>query len=110
MTAYPELVDGVATLALQAGVGDLLSDLALPAINASIIEWQRVADKLYPIMQQRDLIHDWQFTDEQIEQLNDYFYANELLVQCLNVAVVSDRQAILAGLLVPPQVADEQGA
>jgi hypothetical protein len=28
--------------------------------------------------------HDWQFTDEQKEQLQHYYHANKLLVDCLN--------------------------
>lgn len=55
-----------------------------------------------------DLAYDWQFTDKQIAQLSAYFDSNELLFQCLNVAVVSDRQAILVGLLAPPVVEEKK--
>ena len=110
MATYRELLQGVSELAQQANQPHLLRQLQAPAATASPQGWQGCADQIYAIMQKRDLVHDWQFTKEQISQLNDYFYANELLVQCLNVAVVSDRQAILAGLLAPPQVDKETRA
>ena len=102
-TAYPTLIDGITRLAQQAHVENVMTKLTRPSVTANFAAWQQFADKLYAIMQARGLVHDWQFTEEQLNQLNDYFYANELLVQCLNVAVVSDRQAILSGLLAPPQ-------
>jgi len=51
--------------------------------------------------------HEWNFTDAEIDKLNAYFYANELLVQCLKVAAVTDRQAVLNGLLLPPAAGQE---
>jgi len=51
-----------------------------------------------------DLIGRDQNKIGQLNQLNAYLYANELLIQCLNVAVVSDRQAILNNLLAPPKI------
>ncbi len=103
MVAFAQFIKGIRALAIQASIGDVLNDLTVPISTASPASWQQFADKLHAVMQKRDLIHDWQFTLKSVEQLNAYFYANELLVQCLNVAVVSDRQAILAGLLAPPK-------
>ena len=40
---------------------------------------------------------------EQWENLDIYFTANERLVQCLDLATVSDRTGIKAGLLLPPK-------
>lgn len=107
MVDYTELLKGVFELALQATQPQLLLRLQGSAAAISPQGWQQCADQLYAIMQARDLIHDWEFTDKQIAQLNDYFAANELLVQCLNVAVVSNRQAILNNLFAPPKVAQE---
>jgi hypothetical protein len=70
--------------------------------DAPPAQWQGYADQLVVLLQQRDLAHNWAFTEEQIAKLNAWLDANELLVQCLNVAVVPDREAILAGLLAPP--------
>ena len=60
----------------------------------------------------RDIGHDWNLSPEQIWKLNDWIEANELLVQCLKLAVVSDRKGIAAGLLLPPKAttdADSSG-
>ncbi len=101
---YLQFIPKLTQLAIQANRDNLVVDLSLPTNTANIVDWQQFTDTLHAIMQESDLVHDWQFTDDQIDKLNNYFYANELLVQCLNVAVVSDRQAILAGLLAPPAV------
>ncbi len=62
--------------------------------------WQAFADKLREIMQKhRDIGHEWNFTEEQIACLKDYFDANLLLVKCLDLAVVSDREGIKNSLL-----------
>jgi hypothetical protein len=66
--------------------------------------WQQCADVLFAMLRdQRDLGREWSFSREDVGKLNDYFYANELLVQCLKVAAVADRQAVLQGLLLPPK-------
>lgn len=52
----------------------------------------------------RDLGHDWQFTYHQEQLLKQYYYGNQLLIDCLNRAnyVSSDlRQEIEATLLLP---------
>ncbi len=112
MQGFSDLLTGVIDLADEAGsaneaglveVARRLHSLLLPSITASGQEWQKYADALFAILRdERDLAHDWGFTKKDIDTLNDYFYASELLVQCLQVAVISDRQAILAGLLSPP--------
>jgi len=105
LTSYPILVIGIVDLAQQAGLPDLaqqLSHLPVPVPTASAQGWQQFADRLWRVLQTRGLAQDWQFTEEQTNKLGNYFAANELLVQCLKGAVVTDRQAILAGLLAPP--------
>lgn len=47
--------------------------------------------------------HEWKLSKKQVDALARYFSANELLVECLKLAYVADREAILAGLLRPPQ-------
>ena len=52
----------------------------------------------------RNIGHDWQFTDEQEQQLNQYYEANKLLVDCLNSECYvsrSLREEIEATLLLP---------
>jgi hypothetical protein len=107
MQGFPDLLEGVIDLAHKAGmVGEVrrLRALSAPASTASGWDWRQHADALFVILRnERDLAHEWEFTKEEIDALNDYFYANELLVQCIQVAVVSDRQTILQGLLLPPK-------
>lgn len=62
-------------------------------------------DRLKQVMAEyRDLGHDWQFTYHQEQLLKQYYYGNQLLIDCLNRAtyVSSDlRQEIEATLLLP---------
>jgi len=105
LISYPTQVAAMVDLAHQAGILDLalqLSNLSVSAFTASAQGWQQFADQLWPLLQARNLDQDWQFTKKQSDKLQAYFAANELLVQCLKGAVVTDRQAILAGLLAPP--------
>jgi|GEM_PF-3579429 len=107
MQQFSDLVQGVVELADEAGLAGIagrLRVMPIPAPNASWQDWQQYADALFAILRdERDLGHEWGFSRKEVETFNDYFYAKELLVQCLKVSVVSDRQAILAGLLSPPQ-------
>ena len=54
------------------------------------------------MIEYRDIGHNWSFTLEQIEMLEHYFASTHLLVECLNVAHVTDRAAIEDRLLLPP--------
>jgi len=51
----------------------------------------------------RNIGHDWQFTNEQMELLNQYYAANLLLVECMNRSYVSKqvREEIEATMLLP---------
>ena len=51
----------------------------------------------------RNIGHDWQFTKEQIELLNQYYAANLLLVECMNRSYVSKqvREEIESTMLLP---------
>jgi predicted NACHT family NTPase len=66
------------------------------------LDW---TDRLKQVMAEyRDLGHDWQFTYHQEQLLKQYYYGNQLLIDCLNRAtyVSSDlRQEIEATLLLP---------
>jgi len=54
------------------------------------------------MIEHRDIGHDWRFTDEQVTRLANYFYAVNLLVECLDLGHVSNRAAIENRLLLPP--------
>jgi predicted NACHT family NTPase len=51
----------------------------------------------------RNIGHDWQFTKEQLELLNQYYAANLLLVECMNRSYVSKqvREEIESTMLLP---------
>ncbi|WP_271252166.1 NACHT domain-containing protein [Pseudanabaena sp. Chao 1811] len=51
----------------------------------------------------RNIGHDWQFTNEQVELLNQYYEANRLLVECMNRSYVSKqvREEIESTMLLP---------
>jgi predicted NACHT family NTPase len=38
------------------------------------------------MIKQRNIGHDWQFSDQQKELLKQYYNANKLLVDCLNTS------------------------
>lgn len=107
----PGLIEGIAGLAGEAGLTNLAQRLAVqlcPLPSASTQDWQKCADELFSILRyERDLAREWSLNDKENAKLNDYFYANELLIQCLKVAAVTDRQAVLNGLLLPPETRQE---
>lgn len=105
MAAYATFRQDMITLAKEARltvVAQTLATQPLPTVTTDPQTWQLYADALYALLQQRDLAWQWDFSDEQIETLERYFAANELLIQCPKVATVTDRQAIWHGLLEPP--------
>ena len=104
---YPTLFTGIIDLCLQSNQAvwaQQLRLLVVPEPSANAQAWQGLADQLDAVMQQRGLLQDWYFTGEQIDKLNTWLAANELFVQCLKLAVVPDRQALLNRLLAPPPV------
>lgn len=84
-----------------------LKNLSLPSNKAADKDWEMFLNELKKIAQMhRDVGHDWNFNDEQINKSNFYFIANGLLVKCLKLAVVSDRKTIKNSLMSPPVSAD----
>jgi hypothetical protein len=76
----------------------------VPEENASAKDWRVFAHRLQSIViARRNIGREWNFTQDQFERLNTYFQANQLLVECLNLAYVADRVAIKNGLLLPPE-------
>ena len=54
-------------------------------------------------MTQWGLEQFWEFTETQVELLTKYLEATNLLVECLQVAYVPDRERIENRLLLPPK-------
>jgi predicted NACHT family NTPase len=54
-------------------------------------------------IERRNIGHDWQFTDEQVELLDQYYEANLLLIECMNRSYVSKqvREEIESTMLLP---------
>jgi predicted NACHT family NTPase len=64
-------------------------------------EWSRELHQVWT--DRRYISHNWQFTDEQVELLKQYYAANLLLVECMNRSYVSKqvREAIESTMLLP---------
>jgi hypothetical protein len=82
-----------------------LTSLKAPEDEAPSRMWRQFCIDLRHILQtHRGLAQEWQFTSEDRKVLEEYLAGNELLVQCLKLAYVPDRQAIEDRLLLPPVV------
>ena len=106
MNAYSILLNKVIQLANtceDANVRDSLTHLPVFGFNSRLSNWQIYAELFLKLLIQRDLVHDWHLNKAQIDRFKNYLVFSELLVSCLKVAVVSDRQAILAQVLAPPR-------
>ena len=102
-----ELGDDVLRQALQA----LKSQLPIEIDRGDLYQYWEIngeewRNELRQVcIDRRNIGHDWQFTKEQAELLNQYYEANLLLVQCMNRSDVSKpvREAIEATMLLPVQ-------
>ncbi|EIJ43632.1 putative NTPase (NACHT family) [Beggiatoa alba B18LD] len=89
-----ELAEKLTTLAKQ----------NIPKQEAPAKDWKKLHKKLLVIMQEtRNIGHQWQFTAEQEQKLEKYLQAHLLLVDCLSLATVTDREAIENHLLLLPE-------
>jgi hypothetical protein len=75
-----------------------------PPASDDLSVWKRFAASLWDLLQsERGFRSFTRLSQEQVDRINGYLYANGLLVRCLGLAYVSDRQAILNSLLLPPR-------
>jgi len=82
-----------------------LRSLTIPSSRNKQSEWAVFERELRGIMQrERNIGHEWDLTEEQIETLNTYLRANLLMLEYLKLAAVSDRKAIEDSVLLPPVV------
>jgi hypothetical protein len=87
-----------------------LAALSIPTANFTIAEWKEFADKLKDLMiKHRDIGHDLNLGKKQKVRLANYFKANRLLQDCLELAVISpeEKKAMLDSLYLPPVLAGE---
>jgi predicted NACHT family NTPase len=88
----------------QTEFAQALNNLPLPAEQANTLVWEAYAFKLQALLiRYRNIGHEWNFTDEQEQRLDQYEQGTLFLVECLNLAAVSDRKAIENRLLLPPE-------
>jgi len=72
-----------------------LRHLTLPTENDRQSIWKDFGSRLRDIMQRhRNIGHEWDLTEVQVKKLGSYLEANIFLVECLKLAMVSDRKAI----------------
>jgi hypothetical protein len=64
-------------------------------------EW--INDLRQVFIDHRNIGHDWKFNKEQVDLLNNYYTANDLLFKCMNRSYVSKqvREEIEATMLLP---------
>jgi hypothetical protein len=92
-------------------LADALTQLSVPAKGETKDEWRAFNTALQSLMQQhRDIGHQWNLSYQQQKRLADYLEASNFLLECLNLATVSDRAAIEGRLLLPPRGANAQPA
>ncbi len=100
---FPDYFKEVINSSQEASFFDLrqaLKNLTVPNKNDRREAWHSFATTLREIMQtHRDIGHEWNLTEAQLDCLERYFAANQLLVECLKLAVVSDRKGIERSLL-----------
>lgn len=67
-----------------------------PPKPAEIKEWRAFSRKFRRMLQEEaDLAHDFKFSDKDWRSLEHYLASTERMVQCLEVASVTDREGIL---------------
>jgi len=97
---------GLAEFCREMGAEDVVASLArlpLPGGTGNDGDWQTLADGLWRILEEeRGFLPPRPLSAEEYVRMNNYFYAVELLVRCLELAYVTDRQGVLDGLLRPP--------
>lgn len=96
---------------LKQSTGNLRSQLPDPkADNKTLEKWwasngKAWIDELRQVMiERRNIVHDWQFSHSQEEKLQQYYEANQFLVECLNggcKVTRSARKEIEDTLLLP---------
>ncbi|WP_434684749.1 NACHT C-terminal helical domain 2-containing protein [Pseudanabaena minima] len=98
-----ELADDVLRQSLQS------LQFQIPSKREDIYQWwkkhgEELSNKLRQVcIDRRNISHDWQFSDEKVELLNQYYSANLLLLEIMNRSYVSKqvREEIESTMLLP---------
>jgi hypothetical protein len=100
------ILDHASNCACHLGLSELaqaLKELSLQIINAESEIGLSFARELQTLMVEcRNIGHDWGFNEEQFKVVRQYFCATSLLVECLDVAYVTNRDDIEDRILRSP--------
>jgi hypothetical protein len=80
-----------------------LANLRVPDANATLNEWRLFNKTLSQIILQHwGLEEFWKLSDKQAGVLTKYLQASVLLLECIELTAISDREGIVNQLLLPP--------
>jgi hypothetical protein len=80
-------------------------DLSLASTSVQIYEYCARNEQDRPFVNLDHVPqHNWQFTKRQLELIEAYLNSTQCLIECLELASVDNRQAVLDQLLLPAQV------
>ncbi|MBU1662871.1 MAG: hypothetical protein KKD28_15535, partial [Chloroflexi bacterium] len=97
LAAYFERLAGYSQT-ISPDLSRLLADL--PSQKASQTNWGAYHRDLSALaIQHHDIGHQWELSSDQTQRVEQYLRANQLLVDCLDVAYVNDREGILERVL-----------
>ena len=81
-----------------------LERLPVPGEDAPKNQCEEFAEALWQLAQQERQLQQFELSGEQADRLADYLQGTTLLVECLKLAAVTDREGIMRRLLAPPEV------
>ena len=80
--------------------GDALFQIEIPTPNSLSENWIHFEEKLRAQLQTyKDVGYKWDLSSINDTRFHDFVYLNKLMVDCLQVAFVRDREAILSKIL-----------
>ena len=77
----------------------LVSNMVVPHQDLKRRDWRSLARTLYSMMESYRPISDYMLTDQEAEIFLQYLYGTKLLLNCLDIAYVSDRKQIEQSIL-----------
>jgi hypothetical protein len=100
-----QAIQGIIKLAEPFGLVELqiaLERLSVPTYKSKPAEWRAFADELEQVMYKHTPWQKERPSPEQIQNMSNYLEANWLLLACLELAYVSDREEIKNRILLLP--------
>ncbi|MCC6457568.1 MAG: NACHT domain-containing protein [Caldilineaceae bacterium] len=86
--------------ASQPDIAEQVRRLTLPSESSRPATWNKYCSSLLQILHnKRSFVNTVDMSNSQLEELKRYLYMQELMIQCLNVATVSNRSQLQADLL-----------